>query len=53
MLRHIEPKVLLGSAKGLHNFETIKKATKDHMYEGVWEGVNSVAFCPSSSDSEG
>jgi hypothetical protein len=34
MLRHIEPKVLLGSAKGLENFETLKKAAKDRMYEG-------------------
>jgi hypothetical protein len=34
MLRHIEPEVLLGSAKGLENFETLKNATKDHMYEG-------------------
>jgi hypothetical protein len=25
MLRHIEPEVLLGSAKGLENFETLKK----------------------------
>uniref|UniRef100_K3XSV5 Transposase-associated domain-containing protein n=1 Tax=Setaria italica TaxID=4555 RepID=K3XSV5_SETIT len=29
MLRHIEPKLLLGSAKGLENFETLKKAAKD------------------------
>jgi hypothetical protein len=34
MLRHIEPEVLLGSAKGLENFETLKKASKDRMYEG-------------------
>jgi hypothetical protein len=34
MLRHIEPEVLLGSAKGLENFETLKKAAKDRMYEG-------------------
>uniref|UniRef100_K3YNX8 Uncharacterized protein n=1 Tax=Setaria italica TaxID=4555 RepID=K3YNX8_SETIT len=34
MLRHIEPEVLLGSAKGLENFETLKKAAKDCMYEG-------------------
>ena len=34
ILRHIEPEVLLGSAKGLVNFETLKKAAKDHMYEG-------------------
>jgi len=34
MLRHIEPEVLLGTAKGLENFETLKKAAKDHMYEG-------------------
>jgi hypothetical protein len=34
MLRHIEPKVLLGSAKGLENFETLKKAATDRMYEG-------------------
>uniref|UniRef100_K3YLB6 Transposase-associated domain-containing protein n=1 Tax=Setaria italica TaxID=4555 RepID=K3YLB6_SETIT len=31
MLRHIEPKVLLGSAKGLENFETLKKAAKDRI----------------------
>jgi hypothetical protein len=34
MLCHIEPEVLLGSAKGLENFKTLKKAGKDHMYEG-------------------
>ena len=34
MLRHIELEVLLGSAKGLENFETLKKAAKDRMYEG-------------------
>jgi hypothetical protein len=34
MLRHIEPEVLLGSAKRLENFETLKKAAKDRMYEG-------------------
>jgi hypothetical protein len=34
MSRHIEPEVLLGSAKGLENFETLKKAAKDRMYEG-------------------
>jgi hypothetical protein len=34
MLRHFEPEVLLGSAKGLENFETLKKAAKDRMYEG-------------------
>jgi hypothetical protein len=34
MLRHIEPEVFLGSAKGLKNFETLKKAAKDRMYEG-------------------
>jgi hypothetical protein len=34
MLRHIEPEVLLGSAKGLENFETLKKAAKDRTYEG-------------------
>jgi hypothetical protein len=33
MLHHIEPEVFLGSAKGLKNFETIKKAAKDRMYE--------------------
>jgi hypothetical protein len=33
MLRHIAPEVLLGSAKGLENFETLK-AAKDRMYEG-------------------
>uniref|UniRef100_K3XRD4 Transposase-associated domain-containing protein n=1 Tax=Setaria italica TaxID=4555 RepID=K3XRD4_SETIT len=34
MLRHIEPKVLLGSAKGSENFETLKKVAKYCMYEG-------------------
>jgi hypothetical protein len=38
MLRHIEPEVLLGSAKGLENFETLKKAAKDRMYEGCGMG---------------
>uniref|UniRef100_K3ZN01 Transposase-associated domain-containing protein n=1 Tax=Setaria italica TaxID=4555 RepID=K3ZN01_SETIT len=34
MLRYIEQEVLLGSAKGLDNFETLHKAAKDRMYEG-------------------
>jgi hypothetical protein len=34
MLRHIESEVLLGSANGLENFETLKKAAKNRMYEG-------------------
>uniref|UniRef100_K3XS84 Transposase-associated domain-containing protein n=1 Tax=Setaria italica TaxID=4555 RepID=K3XS84_SETIT len=34
MLRYIEPEVLLGSAKGLENFETLKKAAKDRIYVG-------------------
>jgi hypothetical protein len=34
MLRHIESEVLLGSAKWLENFETLKKVAKDRMYEG-------------------
>jgi hypothetical protein len=34
MLRHIEPEVLLRSAKSLENFETLKKAAKDRVYEG-------------------
>jgi hypothetical protein len=33
-LKKNEPEVLLGSAKGLENFETLKKATKACMYEG-------------------
>uniref|UniRef100_K3YDD8 Uncharacterized protein n=1 Tax=Setaria italica TaxID=4555 RepID=K3YDD8_SETIT len=33
MLHHIETEVLLGSAKGLENFETLK-AAKDRLYEG-------------------
>uniref|UniRef100_K3XRP2 Uncharacterized protein n=1 Tax=Setaria italica TaxID=4555 RepID=K3XRP2_SETIT len=34
MLRHIEPEVLIGSAKGLENFKTLKKVAKDRIYEG-------------------
>jgi hypothetical protein len=34
MLRHIELEVLLGSAKGLEKFKTLKKVEKDHLYEG-------------------
>jgi hypothetical protein len=34
MLCHIEPDVLVGSAKKLENFEILKKAAKDRMYEG-------------------
>uniref|UniRef100_K3Z005 Transposase-associated domain-containing protein n=1 Tax=Setaria italica TaxID=4555 RepID=K3Z005_SETIT len=30
MLHHIKPEVLLGVAKGLENFETLKKVAKDH-----------------------
>jgi hypothetical protein len=33
MLCHIELEVLLGSAKGLENFETLKKVAKDCMYQ--------------------
>uniref|UniRef100_K3ZE30 Transposase-associated domain-containing protein n=1 Tax=Setaria italica TaxID=4555 RepID=K3ZE30_SETIT len=31
MLHHFEPEVLIGSAKGLENFEMLKKVAKDHM----------------------
>jgi hypothetical protein len=34
MLRDIEPEVLLGSAKGLENLDTLKKVAKNCMYEG-------------------
>uniref|UniRef100_K3ZEA0 Transposase-associated domain-containing protein n=1 Tax=Setaria italica TaxID=4555 RepID=K3ZEA0_SETIT len=34
MLHHIESKVLLGSAKWLEKFETLKKVAKDRMYVG-------------------
>jgi len=34
MLRHIDSEVLLGSAKGLEHFKTLKKAAKDRMYDG-------------------
>jgi hypothetical protein len=55
ILHPIEPEVLLGSAKGFENFETLKKATKDCMYVGcgLWEGVDSVVFPSPSSDCEG
>jgi hypothetical protein len=32
MLRHIEPKMLLGSAKGLENYQSLKKAAKEGPY---------------------
>uniref|UniRef100_K3YLX6 Transposase-associated domain-containing protein n=1 Tax=Setaria italica TaxID=4555 RepID=K3YLX6_SETIT len=53
MLCHIEPEVLLGSAKGLENFETIKKVAKDRMYEGCGKEWTMLRFVLSSSDSEG
>ena len=33
-MRHIEPEVLLGSAKGLEHFKALKKAAMDRMYDG-------------------
>jgi hypothetical protein len=52
MLRHIEPEVLLGSAKGLDIFETLKKAGP--YVWGLWdEGVDSVVFHSPSSNCEG
>lgn len=33
MLCHFEPEVLIGSAKGLENFEFLKRAAKDHVYD--------------------
>jgi hypothetical protein len=44
MLRHIEPKVLLRSAKGLGNFETLEKAVKDRMYEGCGKEWTMLCF---------
>ena len=49
MLRHIEPKVLLGSAKGLERFVTLKKAAKDRMYDGCGKEWT-LAFCASTSN---
>jgi hypothetical protein len=36
--------VLLGSAKGLENFETLKKAVKDYMYDGCGKEWNVLHF---------
>jgi hypothetical protein len=44
MLHHIEPEVLLGSAKVLENFETLKKAAKDRMYEGCGKEWTALRF---------
>nr|CAH65869.1 OSIGBa0103I21.2 [Oryza sativa] len=33
MLRHAEPEVLIGSARGLNNFQTLQKAAKEVLYE--------------------
>ena len=33
MLRHVEPKVLIGSAKGLENYESLKKIARDRVYD--------------------
>jgi len=49
MLRHIELEVLLGSAKGLERFETLKKAAKDRMYDGCGKEWT-LAFCASTSN---
>uniref|UniRef100_K3YEH1 Uncharacterized protein n=1 Tax=Setaria italica TaxID=4555 RepID=K3YEH1_SETIT len=35
MLRHIEPEVLLGSAKGVENLETLKNAAKKHIFNDL------------------
>uniref|UniRef100_K3YCM2 Uncharacterized protein n=1 Tax=Setaria italica TaxID=4555 RepID=K3YCM2_SETIT len=44
MLRHIEPEVLLGSAKVLENFETLKKVVKDRMYVGCGKEWTMLCF---------
>jgi hypothetical protein len=44
MLRHIETEVLLEIAKGLENFETLKKAAKDRMYEGCGKEWTMLCF---------
>ena len=49
MLRHIELEVLLGSAKGLERFETLKKAANDRMYDGCGKEWT-LAFCASTSN---
>nr|ABA98485.1 transposon protein, putative, CACTA, En/Spm sub-class [Oryza sativa Japonica Group] len=33
MLRHAEPEVLMGSARGLNNFESLQKAAKEVLYD--------------------
>lgn len=33
MLHCVEPEVLMGSARGLDNFEALEKATKDLVYD--------------------
>jgi hypothetical protein len=33
LLRHIKPEVLVGSAKGLANFEKVKKLVEENIYE--------------------
>nr|AAX95063.1 transposon protein, putative, CACTA, En/Spm sub-class [Oryza sativa Japonica Group] len=33
MLRHAEPEVLMGSARGLNNFEALQKAAKEVLYD--------------------
>ncbi len=33
MLRHAEPEVLMGSARGLNNFDALQKAAKEVLYD--------------------
>ena len=34
LLRHTKAELLVGSAKGLENFETVKKSAEENIYEG-------------------
>ena len=33
LLRHTKAELLVGNAKGLENFETVKKSTEENIYE--------------------
>jgi hypothetical protein len=33
LLRHVKPEMLIGSAKGLENFDALKKIARDHVYD--------------------
>ncbi|XP_066159855.1 uncharacterized protein [Oryza sativa Japonica Group] len=49
ILRHAEPEVLMGLARGLNNFEALQKAAKEVLYDEfttLWKEYASLDECP-------